>query len=110
MTIVAAELNHLWEAAAPESKTGEFIHEPSPALEAARIEERVLSIYRVAALSAKAAPDDEVAGIWLAMAKVCDEACAMLSELKRDRPQCSLSHDRILDVRNRCQRLADWHS
>ena len=63
-----------------------------------------------AAMSARTAGDDAVTGIWQAMAEVCDHACKLLTELKSRWPQCGVSHDRILDIRNRCQRLAEWHS
>ena len=109
MIAAAAELSELWAASVPEEKEASGAV-ATPALESARVEERVLSIYRVAALSARTAPDDAVTAIWQAMVEVCGQACAVLSKLKAQWPQCGVSHDRILDVRNRCQRLADWHS
>jgi hypothetical protein len=109
MIAEAAELSQLWDASTSEHLT-DSASAPAPSLEAARIEERVLSIYRVAAMSAKTAADDDVAGIWQAMAEVCDHACKLLTTLKGRWPQCGVSHDRILDIRNRCQRLAEWHS
>ena len=108
MTAEAFELSQLWDASASEHPA-DATSAPVPSLEAARIEERVLSIYRVAAMSAKTTGDDDVAGIWHAMAEVCDHACKLLTELKSRSPQCGVSHDRILDIRNRCQRLAEWH-
>lgn len=80
-------------------------------LEVGRLESQVLQLYGMAALIAKREVEmEKVAELWSGMVKVCDEIAAKINELCREHPYCMASHDKILDVRNRCARLAELHS
>jgi len=48
---------------------------------------------------------------WAAMTNVCDLFAARLHELQEKHPNCGakLFYDRVLDLRNKCQRLAEMH-
>jgi hypothetical protein len=80
-------------------------------LEVGRLESRVLQLYGMAALIAKREPDvAKVAELWRGMVDVCDAIAEKISELCKEHPYCMASHDKILDVRNKCARLAELHS
>ena len=81
--------------------------------EAKALEAEILTIYRVVAMLARKEQDlDKVAELWGLMKSFCDLALSQLSELHRSHPfaGAEVYHDRILDVRNRCQRLQTMHA
>lgn len=73
----------------------------------------LLTIYRFVALAARREEElDRVAKAWEMMVKVCDESAQRLGELVRQHPDCGAAayYDRVLDLRNKCQRLQQMHS
>lgn len=81
--------------------------------EARSLELELLSVYRMVVLCAK--KEDELESVtswWNAMTKVCDSFAEGLHELHKKHPTCgaNLFYDRVLDLRNKCQRLAEMHS
>ena len=81
--------------------------------EARQLETELLTIYKVIALSTRNVKDlDAVAKAWGMMVKVCDEAAARLNSLVKQHPDCGADayYDRVLDLRNKCQRLQQMHS
>lgn len=80
-------------------------------LEVSRLESQALQLYAVAALIAKHEDDlDKVASLWKTMERVCDAFATKLSEVCRQHPYCQASHDKLLDLRNRCSRLHSLHA
>ena len=78
--------------------------------EVSRLEGQTIQLYGVAALAAKREPESEkVAEIWKTMVSICDEVAARINKLCAQHPACSASHDRILDLRNKCARLMELH-
>jgi hypothetical protein len=80
--------------------------------EAANLEQQLLGIYRTVTLCVRKEEDlDKVAGWWQAMTSVCDEFSGRLAMLSREHPLCGaeIFYDRVLDLRNRCQRLQEMH-
>lgn len=79
--------------------------------EVVRLETKLLSIYSIVASSAKNEDSLEAkANLWGFMTEICDDFASKLSELIEQHPACSASHDKILEIRNRCQSLKDLHS
>ncbi|MFZ4694575.1 MAG: hypothetical protein ACOYMV_05545 [Verrucomicrobiia bacterium] len=79
-------------------------------LEVARLESQLIQLYGVAAILARREESMEgVAALWGAMIGACDAVAARLLNLMVEHPACSASHDKILDLRNRCARLRDLH-
>ena len=82
--------------------------------EARQLETDLVLIYRVAVLHVRKAGDDmdRVACIWKDMAMFCDETLKEISGLIEKHPDCDGDQyrDRILDLRNKCQRLQKMHS
>ena len=81
--------------------------------EARSLELELLAVYRMVALCAR--KEDELNRIsewWKAMTQVCDSFAGRLHELHERHPMCgaNLFYDRVLDLRNKCQRLAEMHS
>ena len=80
--------------------------------EAANLEQQLLGIYRTVALCVRKEEDlDKVAAWWQAMTSICDEFNARLAMLSNEHPLCGAEffYDRVLDLRNRCQRLQEMH-
>ena len=86
----------------------------APFHEAARsLEAELIAYYRVAARLARGEEDlRRVASLWGSMTQICDTAARRLSNLVQAQPDCGTEsyHDRILDLRNKCQRLHQMHS
>lgn len=77
----------------------------------ARLESQVIQLYGIAALLARREPDIEKVGeIWGAMVGVCDAVAKKIKALCDEHPLCTTSHDKILDIRNKCARLSELHS
>ena len=80
--------------------------------EAANLEQQLLGIYRTVTLCVRKEQGlDKVAAWWQAMSNVCDEFSGRLAALSKEHPQCGaeIFYDRVLDLRNRCQRLQEMH-
>jgi hypothetical protein len=80
--------------------------------EAANLEQQLLAIYRTVTLCVRKEDDlNKIAAWWQAMTNVCDEFGARLAILSNEHPACGaeIFYDRVLDLRNRCQRLQEMH-
>lgn len=81
--------------------------------EARQLETELLSIYKFVALCARKADDlAQIARAWALMVHVCDESAKCLNHLLQQHPACGADtyYDRVLDLRNKCQRLQQMHS
>jgi len=81
--------------------------------EARQLETELLTIYKFVALSTRRTEDlTQVAKAWEMMVKVCDESAKRLNTLVKHHPACGADsyYDRVLDLRNKCQRLQQMHS
>ena len=77
------------------------------------LESQLTQLYSFAALMAKRETGlKETAQIWDEMIFACDEAAKLIQKMSKKHTTCSgpHSHDRILDIRNRCARLKELHS
>lgn len=80
--------------------------------EADKLEQQLLGVYRTVALCVRKEDDlDKVTAWWDGMTKVCDQFAARLNALCQSHPQCGADvfYDHVLDLRNRCLRLANLH-
>ena len=78
--------------------------------EVARLEAQTVQLYGFAALAAKREPDiDRTAQLWEVMVGVCEAFARYIGELSKKHPHCPVTFDRILDIRNRCQKMKDLH-
>jgi hypothetical protein len=80
--------------------------------EAANLEQQLLGIYRTVTLCVRKEEDlDKVAAWWQAMTSICDEFGGRLAMLSNEHPPCGAEffYDRVLDLRNKCQRLQEMH-
>src|SRR5271157_3020545 len=80
---------------------------------AVRLEGELLTIYRFVVQIVKREDDlAKVASWWGTMVSQCDEFAKRLGDLARAHPACGAGffYDRVLDLRNRCQRLQQMHS
>lgn len=81
--------------------------------EARLLEATLLVIYQFVALAARKEEDlNAIARNWGMLVRVCDWSAEQLSALVSQHPHCgaSLYYDRVLDLRNKCQRLQQMHS
>lgn len=82
-----------------------------PTVEAAKLESQVLQLYRLTVLAVRREEsDDAAAQLWRNMVRLCDDACLRLSRVQDENPGCRVSHDRLLELRAKCARLADLHA
>jgi hypothetical protein len=80
---------------------------------ASGLEEGLLNIYKVIVLHVRHLDDlERVAEAWGLMVLVCDEAAKKLHLLHETHPYCGAQYyyDRVLDLRNKCQRIQKMHS
>ena len=80
--------------------------------EADKLEQQLLGVYRIVALCVRKEDDlDAVTGWWDTMTKICDLFAARLNKLCEAHPYCGADvfYDSVLDLRNRCLRLANLH-
>ncbi len=80
---------------------------------AARLEAQLLTIYKFVVQFVRREEDlEKVAGWWGTMVSQCDEFAKRLRQLSLAHPDCGAAffYDRVLDLRNRCQRLRQMHS
>ncbi len=76
-----------------------------------RLEAKLEQLYAVAATMAQREETLEgVAAIWARMVFVCDSSAVAVSELLEQHPAQSVSHDRILDIRNACEENRALHA
>ncbi len=76
-----------------------------------RLETQLLQLYGIVVLALKHEEDLAViAQNWGNMVTVCDDVALKIGSLGEEHPYCSVSHDKILDLRNRCARLQNLHS
>ena len=81
--------------------------------EARQLETELLTIYRVVALTVRKEENlDLVAASWGSMVSMCDAFGKILGNLKQKHPHCGAEsyYDRVLDLRNKCNRLQMMHS
>jgi hypothetical protein len=81
--------------------------------EAGQLEAQFLMLYQMTVLCNKGNEDlDEIASVWGVMVSLSDECSKSLSRLSQAHPNCgaSIYHDRMLDMRNKCQRLQKMHA
>ncbi len=90
----------------PENLCGAFY-------EAARdLESQLLTIYRFGLSIVNDFEEmEEESALWGEMVKICDRFSGKLEILLQQHPTCGASfyRDRILDLRNKCKRLAELH-
>jgi hypothetical protein len=78
--------------------------------EIGRLEAQTLQLYAMAAITAKREEESaRVAELWKMMVSICDEVASRMKALCDQHPACTASHDKILDLRNKCARLAELH-
>jgi hypothetical protein len=80
--------------------------------EARSLEVELLTIYRAVAICVRKEDKlDRIQQWWSTMKGVCDHFATRLSEVQSRHPSCGANtfYDRVLDLRNRCQRLAEMH-
>jgi len=81
--------------------------------EARQLEAEVLTIYKFVVMAVRRDEDlNRVAKLWGAMVQVCDIAALSLRTLVEKHPHCGadIYYDRLLDLRNKCQRLQTLHA
>lgn len=81
--------------------------------EARQLETEILFFYRLIAKCVRNDDNlDSVAACWELMVHICDESMRRLSNLARQHPYCGaqIYYDRVLDLRNKCNRLHQMHS
>ncbi|MDR1280279.1 MAG: hypothetical protein LBK99_05610 [Opitutaceae bacterium] len=80
-------------------------------IEVSRLESQAFQLYGVAALMARNEDDlDKVASLWGTMERVCDAFATRLADMCKNRTSCQVTHDRLLDLRNKCSRLHQLHA
>ncbi len=80
---------------------------------AMRLEGELLTIYRFVVRIVRRENDlDKVANWWGTMVSQCDEFAQRLQDLSIAHPACGAAfyYDRVLDLRNKCQRLREMHT
>ena len=80
---------------------------------AMRLEGELLTIFKFVVRIVRREDDlEKVASWWGTMASRCDEFAKRLRDLLVAHPACGAGffYDRVLDLRNKCQRLQEMHS
>ena len=80
--------------------------------EASNLEQQLLGVYRTVALCVRKEDDlQKIAAWWQAMTNACDDFAGRLAKLCQEHPECGSEffYDRVLDLRNKCQRLQEMH-
>ena len=81
--------------------------------EASNLEQQLLGVYRTVALCVRKEDDLEKIGAWWqAITNACDDFAGRLAKLSKEHPECGSEffYDRVLDLRNKCQRLQEMHA
>lgn len=79
---------------------------------AMRLEAELLTIYKFVVRLVRNEDDlERVAGWWGTMVSQCDQFSKRLHDLSQAHPSCGaeIFHDRVFDLRNKCQRLQKMH-
>lgn len=77
------------------------------------LEGKLLTIYEFVVRIVRREDDiGKVASLWAAMVSQCDAFAQRLRQLSVAHPACGAEfyYDRVLDLRNKCQRLQQMHS
>ena len=80
---------------------------------AMRLEGELLTIYKFVVRIVRREEDlRKIASWWGTMVSQCDQFAKRLRDLSITHPQCGAGffYDRVLDLRNKCQRLQGMHS
>jgi hypothetical protein len=80
--------------------------------EADKLEQQLLGVYRTVALCVRKEDDlNSITVWWDTMTNICDKFAARLNDLCAAHPYCGAEvfYDHVLDLRNRCLRLANLH-
>lgn len=81
--------------------------------EARQLEAELMTIYKMVVICVRAEDDlVSVSQSWAAMVQVCDAFAKRLNVLCKKHPYCGADsyYDKVLDLRNKCQRLQTMHS
>jgi len=81
--------------------------------EARQLETELLGIHKLVVLCVRREEDLTcVSRLWELMVSLCDASAKRLGKLVKMHPQCGaqIYYDRLLDLRNKCQRLQQMHS
>jgi hypothetical protein len=98
--------NDRWIASIPPE-----LHAPFN-IAAMRLEDELIRIYKQVVFCVRDESDlQKVASWWEFMVGMCDLFAERVSRLKAAHPGCGAEsyYDRILDLRNKCQRLQEMH-
>jgi hypothetical protein len=79
---------------------------------ARQLEGELLTIYRFVVRLVRREDDlDKIASWWGTLVSQCDEFAKRLHQLSLAHPECGATffYDRVLDLRNKCQRLQTMH-
>ena len=82
-------------------------------IEARQLDVELMTIYKMIVLCVRKEENlDQVSNAWRVMVGVCDEFAKRLNDLSKQHPYCGADsyYDRVLDLRNKCQRLQQMHS
>jgi hypothetical protein len=76
------------------------------------LEAQLVTIYRFVVSMVREEEMEIEAQLWTEMVSVCDKFSKKLEDLIEAHPTCGAAfyRDRILDMRNKCKRLAELHS
>lgn len=80
--------------------------------EARALELELLNVYRTVVFCVKKEDEMEAVAIWWkTMTEICDVFSKRLHDLHSKHPLCGADvfYDRVLDLRNKCQRLQEMH-
>jgi hypothetical protein len=80
--------------------------------QAMKLESELLMVYQMVARICKKLDDlDSIASLWDVMVTICDSSLKSLRSLVDRHPQCGANsfYDKVLDLRNKCERLKQMH-
>ena len=80
--------------------------------EARQLDAELMTLYKMVVLCVRNEENlDEVAQSWAMMVQICDAFAKRLNALSDQHPYCGADsyYDRVLDLRNKCQRLQKMH-
>ena len=81
--------------------------------EARQLVTELMAIYKMVVLCVRQQENlEEVAISWSVMVEICDAFAKQLNNLSEQHPYCGADayYDRVLDLRNKCERLQQLHS
>jgi len=80
---------------------------------ASDLEINLISLFRTNVILVRDCENlDDISKSWGALVTICDAASKRLQDLVNEHPYCNAEdyQDRILDIRNKCNRLKEMHS